>query len=122
RSKGLASLVDFQVTRWFSDPFRSEHPDTVASITKIFLRNDLDCYAASCVLLGDADLRRYLPALRIPVEIVVGEEDYATPVPTAQALNVAIPGSSLTILPGARHLTPIECPDQVALRLLRLIA
>ena len=48
----------------------------------------------------------------MPVAIVVGEEDYATPVAMAQQLHEAIPQSTLTILPRARHLTPIECPDR----------
>jgi 3-oxoadipate enol-lactonase len=121
RATGLSGLIDFQVTRWFSDSFRSAHPDVMASIAKVFLANDLDCYAASCALLGDADLRPYLQSIRVPVEIVVGDEDYATPLESAKALHDAISNSSLTILPGARHLTPIECPREVASRLLRLI-
>jgi 3-oxoadipate enol-lactonase len=121
RAKGLAGLIDFQVTRWFSDQYRNAHPDIVAAATKVFLANDLDCYAASCILLGDADLRSYLPSLRVPVEIVVGEDDYATPVTAAQSLHELIRGSRLTILPGARHLTPIECPGEVASCLMRLI-
>ena len=56
----------------------------------------------------------YLPSLRMPVAVVVGEEDYATPVAAAEQLHQAIPQSTLTILPGARHLTPVECPDRIA--------
>ena len=121
RAKSLSGLIDFQVTRWFSDRFREAHPDLVTAATKVFLANDLDCYAASCILLGDADLRSFLPSLQVPVEIVVGEEDYATPVAAAQTLHEAIRGSRLTILPGARHLTPIECPGEIASCLMRLI-
>jgi len=44
-----------------------------------FLANDSDCYAASCALLGDADLRPFLQTFRMPVAIMVGEEDQATP-------------------------------------------
>ena len=40
--------------------------------------------------------------------------DYATPVAHARHLHEAIQGSTLTIIPGARHLTPVECPDQIA--------
>jgi 3-oxoadipate enol-lactonase len=120
QSKGLAALVEFQTTRWFGDAFRAAHPEVVNAATRIFLANDLDCYAASCVMLGDADLRRFLPGLRIPVTIIVGEEDYATPVAAARQLHEGIPGSLLTILPKARHLTPMECPDQIASYLLAL--
>lgn len=121
RSKGLAGMVEFQVTRWFSDRFRMEHPDLVKEMTDVFLANDVDCYAATCVMLGDADLRPPLPLLRMPVAVIVGEEDYATPVSMAQRLHEAIRGSTLTILPGGRHLTPVECPDQIAAQLLTLM-
>jgi 3-oxoadipate enol-lactonase len=121
RSKGLAGLAEFQVTRWFSDRFRMEHPEIVKEMTGVFLTNDLDSYAATCVMLGDADLRPTLPSLRMPVAVIVGEEDYATPVAMAKQLHEAIRGSTLTILPGGRHLTPVECPDQIAAQLLALL-
>jgi 3-oxoadipate enol-lactonase len=121
RSKGLVGMVEFQVARWFSESFRAAHPELVRATTQVFLANDLDCYAASCVLLGAADLRPYLALLRIPVTVIVGEQDYATPVAAARQLHAAIPGSTLTILRGARHLTPIECPELIASELLALL-
>ena len=90
-------------------------------MTEVFLANDVDCYAATCIMLGDADLRPILPSLRMPVAVIVGEEDYATPIAMSQHLHKAIPGSTLTILPGGRHLTPVECPDQIAALLLALL-
>src|SRR5881396_602781 len=36
RSKGLAGLVDFQITRWFGDRFRNLHPELVSEITRVF--------------------------------------------------------------------------------------
>jgi pimeloyl-ACP methyl ester carboxylesterase len=38
----------------------------------------------------------------------------------SQQLHEAIRGSTLKILSGARHLTPIECPEQIAAELLAL--
>jgi 3-oxoadipate enol-lactonase len=120
RTRGLSGMVDFQVTRWFSDKFREEYPGQVKEMAEVFLANDVDCYAATCVMLGEADLRPFLPALRMPVAVIVGDEDYATPVSMAQHLHEAIHGSTLTIIPGGRHLTPVECPDQIADQLLAL--
>jgi 3-oxoadipate enol-lactonase len=57
----------------------------------------------------------------MPVAIVVGEEDHATPVAMARRLHEAIPQSTLVILPDARHLTPIERPDRIASELLVLL-
>jgi len=39
----------------------------------------------------------------------------------ARDLHEAIPQSTLTILPRARHLTPIEYPEQIASELLALL-
>jgi 3-oxoadipate enol-lactonase len=114
RTKGLPGLVEFQTTRWFGDAFRGSHPERVQAINEVFLANDVDCYAATCLMLGEADLRVYLPSVRVPVAVIVGEEDFATPVAMAQYLHDAIPGSTLTILKGARHLAPVECPEQIA--------
>jgi len=121
RSKGLAGMVDFQASRWFSDGFRETHPDLANDMTKVFLANDVECYAATCAMLGDADLRPFLPALRVPVEVIVGDEDYATPVAMAQQIHEAVSGSTLTILPGVRHLAPVEAPDQIAAQLSNLL-
>jgi 3-oxoadipate enol-lactonase len=119
RLSGLASMIAFQNTRWFTDAFRATYPDLIARLNEVFLSNDLDCYAATCEMLGHLDLRPYLPSLKMPVAIVVGEEDYATPVAASEQLHAAIPDSTLTILPG-RHLTPIERPAEVASNLLEL--
>jgi 3-oxoadipate enol-lactonase len=121
RSKGLGSLIEFQLTRWFGDEFRAQHPDVLKDLTRVFLANDPDCYAASCTMLGESDLRPYLPSLSMPVAIVVGEEDYATPVADARRLHEAISQSTFTILPKARHLTPLECPENIASELISLL-
>jgi 3-oxoadipate enol-lactonase len=114
RTDGLTGLIDFQVARWFSPAFVRRHPDVVSKTTRIFVANDFDCYAQSCALLGDADLRSYLPAFRMPVSIVVGEEDQATPPAMARELHDVIPHSTLVVIEGAKHLTPIECPDRIS--------
>jgi 3-oxoadipate enol-lactonase len=121
KAKGMAGLIDFQVTRWFSDGFAPAQPERVARATDVFLANDFECYAATCALLGDADLRHYLPSFKMPVAIIVGEEDYATPVAMAQALHQAIPQSSLKIIAGGRHLTPIERPADIAAEIATLL-
>ena len=118
---GLPSLVDFQVTRWFSDAFRAARPQLVAAAVAVFLRNDPQSYAASCRMLGAADLRHALRAIRVPTAVLVGEEDYATPVGMAQALHHGIERSTLAVLKNARHLTPLEKPDEIAAELRKLL-
>jgi 3-oxoadipate enol-lactonase len=117
----MGGLIDFQLTRWFSDDFRAARPPAIDRLAAIFVANDFDCYAASCALLGDADLRVHLPNLTMPVTILVGEEDYATPVEMSQRIHEMIPQSSLHVLARARHLTPVEHPDAIATHLTSLL-
>lgn len=118
---GLQALVDFQVTRWFSDDFRAAHPEVVSQSVAVFLKNDVRAYAASCRMLGAADLRQALPRIGVPTAVVVGEEDYATPLSMAQELHRNIKGASLTVLKSARHLTPLERPAEIAAQLEKLL-
>jgi 3-oxoadipate enol-lactonase len=120
-AKGLVGLLDFQLPRWFGDEFRKSHPELVKAATNVFLTNDLDCYAASCIMLGETDLRPYLKKLSVPAAIIVGEQDYATPLAESERLHDAISNSTLTVIPGARHLTPIECPEEIAIQLIALL-
>jgi 3-oxoadipate enol-lactonase len=111
---GLAGLVGFQKTRWFGDAFREQHPDIVEASVATFLRNEVAAYAETCRMLGNFDLRSGLKKITVPPAIAVGEEDYATPPAMAADLHAGISNSTLTIIEGGRHLTPLEKPDAIA--------
>ena len=119
--KGLPGLIDFQQTRWFTDRFREEHPERVAPCREAFLANDVSCFAATCRMLGAFDLRSGLAGLRMPVAILVGVEDYATPPEMARQLEAGIAGATLQIIPQARHLTFVEHPEVIVEALTKLI-
>ncbi len=70
RVEGLGGLVDFQVARWFGGRFRAEHGDQVQAATRAFLANDVQAYASTCILLGDADVRPTHAAMKMPMAIV----------------------------------------------------
>lgn len=122
QAEGLASLLEFQRSRWFSGGFLKAHPDRVAAVEAVFLANDLSAYRRTCAMLGTADLRASTAALDLPAAIIVGAEDYATPPAAARALADAIPGATLDILEGARHFTPIERPEAIAAAISRIAA
>jgi 3-oxoadipate enol-lactonase len=113
-AEGLASLTTFQQTRWFSDGFRAANPGVVQAAVDVFLANELPPYAETCRMLGTADLRAALPSIKVPARIIVGSEDYATPVEMAKTMHEGIAGSTMEIVEGARHLSPLEIPDKIA--------
>ena len=121
-NKGLSSLIDFQLTRWFGDEFRATSPAVVDRAKGVFLKNEVPAYADTCRMLGAADLRAGLAGVKVPTRIMVGEEDYATPVAMAEALRDGIAGSSLLVIKKGRHLTPLEQPGTIAGELGKLLA
>ena len=120
-NKGLASLADFQLTRWFSDAYRTSGSPIVKHALEVFLANDIHAYAETCRMLGAADLRAGLASIKTPTRIVVGEEDYATTVKMAEAMHAGIKGSTMLVLDKARHLTPLEVPEKIAAEIEKLL-
>ena len=112
--EGFPAMIEFQLSRWFSDDFRRAHPEIADETKQVFLANTAECYQAACEMLGNADLRAALPGFRMPVSVIVGEEDYATPVAMAEYLHENIANSTLSVIAGARHTTPVECPREIA--------
>jgi 3-oxoadipate enol-lactonase len=64
------------------------------------------------------DSRPDLSTIDVPTAVVVGEDDSITPLEMSQTMTDAIPGSTLSIIPGAGHIANIEAPTafEAALR------
>jgi 3-oxoadipate enol-lactonase len=120
-NKGLASLAEFQLTRWFSDAFRTSGDLVVNRALKVFLANDIPAYAATCRMLGAVNLESQLGKITAPTRIVVGEEDYAATVAMSQTMKDGIAGSTMLVLEKARHLTPLEVPGRIVAELEQLL-
>ena len=73
--------------------------------------------------LGQHDKHAELAALtRVPVEVLVGEEDALTPVAHSRRLVDALPDAVLHVEPRCGHMLPQERPAMVASSLRRLLA
>ncbi len=64
-------------------------------------------------IIGRPDFRPFAEDAKMPVEILVGEEDQLTPPYLSKELNGLFVNSHLTILSGVGHLSTIEAPDKV---------
>ena len=121
RRDGMAALSAFQAERWFTKAFNEARPEVLRHWLGVFAGNDTECYAASCAMLGGADLRPLLSRIAAPTTVLVGEQDAATPPSMARALANGIGGARLELIGGAKHLSPIECPAPVAAAIAALL-
>jgi 3-oxoadipate enol-lactonase len=112
-TEGMEPVLAANMSRWFSDSFPDEHPDRVEMVAEMVLANDPSCYAAAGRALGRFDAREGLSQIDCPTLILVGSEDPATPPAMAEYLHQNIANSELHVLPGLRHMTPVEAPDRV---------
>jgi pimeloyl-ACP methyl ester carboxylesterase len=60
-----------------------------------------------------ADLRESLPNIAVPTLLLYGDADVRAPLDVARAIHAAIPRSSLVVLPGVGHVSPLEASERV---------
>ena len=61
-----------------------------------------------------------LKTITLPVSVVHGMDDQLLSVERAKEMAALLPNSSLTLIPGCGHCTPLEAPDRVAQELVKL--
>ncbi|MEZ7128170.1 alpha/beta fold hydrolase [Nonomuraea sp. AD125B] len=66
---------------------------------------------AQRAMAGRPDSTGTLAALKVPLLVVVGEEDDLTPPAEAEAMAAAVPGARLEVIPKAGHLSAVEQPE-----------
>lgn len=107
REEGLARLAESADARWFTPGF------TVPRLVRDHRDADPDAYAACCDALAVFDLRARVGEIAAPTLLIAGREDPATPPAHLRELADAVPGATLTEIPGASHLAPAERPEAV---------
>ena len=114
RSDGMPALADLILRRSFSPAFLASGHDAVSRVRQTVLAVDGQGYAACCEAIASLDYQRQLGRIRCPTLVICGDSDVAVPVPWAQAIAGAIPGAELAVIPGAGHLSAVECPERVS--------
>ena len=73
-------------------------------------------------IIGRADSRPTLGAIKCPTLIIVGASDQLTPPAHAEEIAQGIPGAKLVKLAGCGHMSPMEKPEEVTKLLVEFFA
>jgi len=111
RAEGIASIEEAVIARWVTPGFLAA-PAT-AGLRAMLTRTPAEGYAAAAEAIAAADLTTSTAGLKIPALVLVGDQDQATPVASAEALHRAIEGSALIVLETAAHIPTVEQPGAV---------
>ena len=110
RAQGMQPLVDSAPGRWFTEGFVQTRPDVVRRVQDGLARIVPEGYAACCEALASSDLRADIGRITTPTLLLTGASDPVTTVADSQAIQAAIAGSRLVVLP-ASHLSNLEAPQ-----------
>jgi pimeloyl-ACP methyl ester carboxylesterase len=113
REQGLRELTAPMAAMWFSDGFREDRDDVVATTLEQFVAGDAEGYARCCELLEDADVRPVVGAIGAPTMVVCGDEDAPPFREAAEWLAGRLPDARLEWLAG-KHAVVLERPGEFA--------
>ncbi|RDE09719.1 3-oxoadipate enol-lactonase [Pelagibacterium lacus] len=121
RQSGLAAAAPGILARWFGAAFREKGGAQFQLAAAMFERQPVEGYLATCAAIAAYDRRADAAAIAVPVSVVVGSEDGATPPALVEAFAASIPGATFQIIEGAGHLPCVEAPGTVAAAIAGLI-
>ncbi|MBH1938335.1 alpha/beta fold hydrolase, partial [Streptomyces sp. AV19] len=119
RSHGLGPAARTAPEHWFTPGFAAAQPAIVDWAVQMVRTTDVPCYSAACEALAVFDARPGLGRVDVPTLVLVGAEDEVTPPADARVLVAGIHDARLAVVPGTRHLAPVEQPAAVTDLLVR---
>jgi 3-oxoadipate enol-lactonase len=111
RANGLSAITDVAMRRLFAPAFQEKNPDLLRDRREAFLRTDAEVFQQACEALAGLDLRPKLSQVKVPVLVLVGEHDEATPPSMSHELAAGLPNARLTVLPGCAHVPQLQSPE-----------
>jgi 3-oxoadipate enol-lactonase len=111
KEKGLGAIADVAMRRLFAPEFQQRNAPLVEERKKRFLAVDAATFHGACDALATLDLRDQLKSVTVPVLVLVGEQDEATPPPMSRELAAALPDAKLVELPGLAHVPQLQAPE-----------
>ncbi len=114
RSEGGMHKVACQLFPGMVHPDHQTDTELHATFMEMALETGSEGFAnQQTAIMNRADSRDLLPRIKCPALVVVGDGDALSPEPIAREMHQAIHESRLAVIPGAGHLSSLECPDQV---------
>ncbi|HSB61811.1 MAG TPA: alpha/beta fold hydrolase [Vicinamibacteria bacterium] len=111
RKEGAGAAAEAFLPKLVGETTHRERPELVARLRERILATSARGIAdALAGLASRADSTSTLREVRVPTLVVCGAEDVLTPVAESEAIQKAVAGSRLEVIPRAGHLANLENP------------
>lgn len=110
------------VNRWFPTDGPAAETERAATL-EVLLANNVESYlyAYRVFATGDRDVAVALPKIAAPTLAITGELDPGSTPQMSYRLQRLIPRCAVRVLPGVRHMLPVEAPDELIKSLITLM-
>lgn len=120
--KGVAFFAEEFAKNLFSPMTLAANAPCVETVKTIMRGNPaLGVRGALLALAARPDATAFLPSIKVPTLILVGEHDKLTPPELSESMQKAIPGSEMKLIADAGHLSSVEKPDEFNAALLAFL-
>jgi 3-oxoadipate enol-lactonase len=81
------------------------------SLHQAIAKMNVEDYSASAETCFSADLEEQLSTISVPTLVIIGEEDFKTPIELSEAIASRISNAKLKVIPSGRHLSNVDEPE-----------
>ena len=106
KSGGMESIADAVMERWFAAAYRTR-PE-LALWRNMLVRTPAEGYIAACKAIAAADLTDATRQIKVPVMVIAGSEDGATPPDLVAGTAALVEGAVLHRMEGVAHIPCVE--------------
>ena len=111
-TNGLESIVEPTVQRWFSEDFKSRHPEVLENIRKMIRSTTQEGYMGVTAAFLGLDVEAELGSIKAPTLYVSGAEDkLGGPPALMEGLAAKVKGARHVSVPNAAHIANIQNPE-----------
>ncbi|YBV94913.1 3-oxoadipate enol-lactonase (plasmid) [Phyllobacteriaceae bacterium JZ32] len=109
--KGIESIADGVLERWFTPSFRSEANPAFKGYRNMLIRQPVAGYTGTCAAVRDADYTEAAGRIAVPTICIVGDQDGSTPPDLVLELAKLIPRARYEVIANAGHIPCVEQPE-----------
>ena len=107
-SSDLPAMAEARVDFLIAQP---ADPGVRSNVVETMSRIDPASYRIGAEAVWLADQRERASAIAVPTLVIVGDQDFITPIDLSNELLDLVPDARMQVIPGAGHLTNLERPE-----------
>lgn len=123
KQEGPGAIIEAALARWYAPEYQERHPEVIEATKSRLNRNIPDEFLTAYEIFVTSDhlVTDQLHNIPVPTLVIAGELDPGSTPAMAEQMVSEIPDARLCVIPGARHMLPVESAEAVNEALIQFI-